>query len=406
MRNGSPDRSNALTRATAAIVVAMLLMLICTAPASADDAAKELIERANKLMRQREFDAAKPLLADAVKKLQAAILAEPQDAELHFDLSRAYWAQGKKGQSIASLSQAVLLAPDNRAYRLERFRRLRSTGRIGETIKDIKAALKETPDDADLLIELAKARTSLGQYEEAQEALSKAGEIDPNNDELHHTRGMLLARQRQLDAAVKAFEQHVSLHPDHFAAHYNLAQIYQLQGNNEKALKHFLKADEIAPNDAGALAKLIQCFQATGDIKNRNRYHDRYVRLYRDGRILNGRFCRDQFIHANHRVIVIEHLDVNDKQVLKYVFFAYDKAGTALLQKITLGLSPLYAKVQIAQGKLRPGQRLYHLEWRRQREYRSYAMYYGEPAYDKIRQKVMEVLDGRAKPETSLGVDR
>ena len=385
-----------------AVAVLLLLTQLAAAQDAKSETPGEQLDRSLQLLREGRLDTGNEQLAKATERLEAHVTTNPRDAEARFDLARAYWAAERRGAAVAAATEAVELAPDNKDYQLARFGYLRAVGRLGDTIKDVKALLEQSPDDADYWIELGRSYFASRRYDEASEAYQRARTIDDENPRLYHSLGSLYARQGQLDDAIEAFKTQAQRYPDQFDSHFNLAQIHQLRGENEEALKHFIEADRINSNDAGTIAKLVQCFQAKGDRIARDEARRRLMFMFREGRTKATRYCRDQFIHNEKYVIVIEHFERTGQQGVKYEFYVYNEKRTRLFYRIQLASSEYTTRLSIAEGRIKPGQSIYHVDLDKGGEHRSYGFYKAEPAYDILREYVQKIIDEKVKPEGTL----
>jgi len=395
-----------IKRSNILVVTLLLIGSVAVGQDIKSETPREHLDHALEMLRQGRTSVGQEQLAEATKRLQAQVTANPQDADAQYDLGRAMWAAGRAGPAIAAFTEAVNHAPDNKEYRLARLGYLRAVGRLGDTIKDIKAALDESPDDADYWVELGRSYLASRRYDEAYKAFMRVKELDDEHERLYHGLGTLYARQRKLDEAIEAFEVQAKRFPDHFDSHFNLAQIHQLRGETQLAMKHFAEADRISPDDPGTLAKLVQSYQEIGDLVKRDEIRRRIVLLFRDGRVKADRYCRDQFVHDDKRVIVLEHFELKPPEFIKYDFIVYNHQQTRLHFKIRLASSDYTTKISIASGQIRPGQRIYHLDMEVIGEHRSYGFYKAEPTYDRVRDRVMKILDGKIKPDGTLILGR
>jgi len=150
---------------------------------------------------------------DAIKEFNQAIVANPKEAELRYQLGLAQWKLGKSTEASASFVRALQLAPDHALARyylgrtflqaqnlpkgIESFEKVIQSGsgkpvmdeyfqlgkayltmkRTTDAIRILEAGVKVQPRDDRLYAQLGRAYLSLGRKPEAETALAKSNEL-------------------------------------------------------------------------------------------------------------------------------------------------------------------------------------------------------------------------------------
>jgi len=171
----------------------------------------------------------------------------------------------------------------------------------------------------------------------------------------------------------------------------------------DKALKAWLAYRTLAPDDWRGRAKLVQAYQATGNIKARNDERAELIRLWEKGEDVDLRkqatFCREQVIEANRRVFVLEHFHPGGENMVVYSFEV--RAPDTEDYRISLGSYEGTNQVGWETGSRPRSVRLYHLDLYRPKLHETYGFYEGQPSYETVRENVMSILAGEAKPISS-----
>jgi hypothetical protein len=206
------------------------------------------------------------------------------------------------------------------------------------------------------------------------------------------------------EAKLAEFKAILARYPDDPDANFNIGVAYQLKEQPELALPHFetaLKADQ---DDWHSVAKLVQVNQALGRLEARDRWRDRLLVLYREGKVLYPDaqpapvYCRDQFRVEKFWVMVLEHFELIGRRAVRYTFDVLAKPGTPPpLRSISLGSYDFDQPGALRRGDISPGERLFHLDgyWP-DNSHATYGFYGNEPSYDVVRKRVLAILESPA----------
>ena len=174
--------------------------------------------------------------------------------------------------------------------------------------------------------------------------------------------------------------------------------------NLPKEAKGYWKELKAAnPGDFAVRAKLVQVYQQLGDTVARDaeRVALKNLRAKAPKNSDLGKekaFCRDQFMAAGHRVLAMEQYAFDDPNPILYVFFSPDDPA----QKgkwLSLGSYKAINDFTREAGKIGPHERVFHLDgYDQNSQHWTYDFYIGEPGYEAIKDAVIGILEGRAKP--------
>lgn len=142
----------------------------------------------------------------------------------------AFAADGAHEEAIACLRKALLSDPKNGVLWFNLALSQRALGRREESRESLLRAARETPLDVDVLDTLAVVLHELGEDAPSEECYRNALEINPANGRVWNNYGVLQFSQERFDEATKSFETAVTLIPDFDDALYNLRDSYDELG--------------------------------------------------------------------------------------------------------------------------------------------------------------------------------
>jgi tetratricopeptide (TPR) repeat protein len=163
-------------------------------------------------------------LAEAARRYQSVLRAQPDHADALHLLGVVAHQQGDHRQAVECIGRAVTLNPGNAAYHAN----------------------------------LAEAYRALGNLERAADCCRTALRLQPRFAEAANNLGLVLLAQGKIDEAILQFSETLRLKPDYGTACNNLGNALRLRGELDGALAHFRRAVEIEPNLAEARSNLGQ----------------------------------------------------------------------------------------------------------------------------------------------------
>ena len=241
---------------------------------------------------------------EAIRELGAALALDPALANAHFNLSRAYNAQGVRSKEIEHLEEAVRVSPGFARAHLALGRALVADGRASEGVTHLEKALEIDGSLGEARYQLGLALVRAGRREEARRELEasrpliserqkgeaatvlmrdaqadiQAGEVNhaidklrqvvdllPGSFDAHLALGEALSRRGDLESAVAAYRRALALRPDSYAGFAGLGQALEAQSRDEEAADAFRDAVRLRPSSASARKSLGKALERAGN---------------------------------------------------------------------------------------------------------------------------------------------
>jgi tetratricopeptide (TPR) repeat protein len=243
----------------------------------------------------------------------------------------------------------------------------KATAQLREIVAELQAAARQHPDDAQTLLLLGTAHTHLGEDE----------------------------------AAIAPFAKVTELRPKSPAGWLNLGQAYQNLGRAKDSLAAYGAALKLEPDNWRARAKVVQNHQSLGQIEQRDRERTTLLRMREAKKIDQPYYCREQLTHAGTRILAMEHFELNGDRAVRYVFYVIPKGKREPEYRISLGSYAFTNAVDRDAGRLKEGQRLFHLDgYYPNKEHRTFAFFEGEPTYEEARAMALDAIEGKLQPKS------
>jgi tetratricopeptide (TPR) repeat protein len=260
-------------------------------------------------------------------------------------------------------------------------------------------ALQPTTAESDVIDRLRDA-AALAQDRKLHEAIEAARVItreNPTNPTAWSFLGQLLMQGHRDAEAVGPLRKSVEIDPDQFATWQNLGQAYQNQDKHQECLGAFKQVLRLNPDNWRAHAKLVQCFQGLGNIEKRDAERQAIFKLNEQGKVDQPQYCREQFDVSGMRVLAFERFKLEGERARRYVFHVFGKDRNRAEFQVSLGSYTSTNQIEREAGRMREDQRLFHLDgYYPGGEHRTFAFYEDEPTYDQVREKVIEIVNGKA----------
>jgi tetratricopeptide (TPR) repeat protein len=175
-------------------------------------------------------------------------------------------------------------------------------------------------------------------------------------------------------------------------------------GNHQEALAAWQAYRQARPELWEARAKLVQAYQALGDVAARDRERAELVALWKSGTdpelAKQAMFCREQFRQDGRKVMVFEYFNPSGDMMVVYGFVVLNDQGKPDF-RVSLGSYEFTNKVALELGERPADKRLYHLDLYRANVHETHGFFLGQPGYELVRARVLEVLSGKSKPSSS-----
>lgn len=387
------------------LLVPLLLALLTaeTPPDAVDQPFAERIDACQERLDSAEHEDAVGKLRTIVSEIDTALHQTPNDAPLHFELGRARWLLDENESAVAAFDRAIALAPERPHFHAMKGHVLAEMGKGAEAEAAWAAACKLAPKAPDYWERLGDVRRGLKKFAGAIEAYDHSLGLDAKQPAVIYSKGVAQLGKGEDDAAIRSFQAVLELDPRSVNAHYNIGQTRQNRGEFDKALASFEAVIELSPDDWPAVSKAVQLCEALGKPERRDQSRERLMKLHADGKVDKNLYCRDQFKVGDRKAFALEYFKLEGGRAVRYSFHVYEPGGEKLAYKVSLGSYDYLTEFMIASGKIKPGERGWHLDrYFPDDRHETFGIYYKEPSYDVIKKRVVAIVEGRLEPVSSM----
>jgi len=196
-----------------------------------------------------------------------AAQATPRNAEVYYQLARAYLTAGDLKKGVMSLRRALELDPKHAAAQL-RLAQLETGANDPEVLKDaqqrLQSLLQYAPEDPDALHALALTELKLEAPEDAVQHLQQALMAAPDDLVLTVTLAQAKLQQKDYRGAEQILKSACEKAPKSADAATLLGRFYVAQQRYAEAEQEFRKALALTPDDKAALLNLATLQDQTG----------------------------------------------------------------------------------------------------------------------------------------------
>ena len=187
---------------------------------------------------------------DAIRALEPAVKAHPDDNRALVLLGRAYSDKKDFANAEAMLQQAVSRKPDDLLAKFN-LGYLYLTTQRWESARQIFSELThKVPDDEDTWIMLGNSLDGLGREADAIEAYQQCIALNPKNFYAYRDLGIAQLKLKQTDAAIQSLQKALELNPKSLRSERALAGAYLLTGRRDDAQAALQKADQFKASGA------------------------------------------------------------------------------------------------------------------------------------------------------------
>jgi len=189
--------------------------------------------------------------------------------------------------------------------------------------------------------------------------------------------------------------------PDFAPGWWTLGHLFTEIEKPESAAICWEKYRRLAPDDWRVLPGLIQAYQSQMDSVRRDERRALLLRMFEDGKDTSlasrTEYLRDAFRVDTSSVEVYEQFrPTGDRQVFIY-FYWFDSAGKQIAN-FSLGSYERDNQFARELGRIKAGERIYHLDFNAPKSHATYGMYYRSPSYDGLRAIVIGAIRGTISP--------
>lgn len=220
--------------------------------------------------------------------LDAADLANPENASIHHNMGLYQRACGSKAEAERQFSEALRIQPWRLKSRQQLGLVLLEEGRYAEGIDQLRVVLAKGGPRMDILIPMADAYGRMGHKDEALRILKQAAKLKPGAPPAELPLGMLLLSEGRTAEAAQTFERVLRLNPDYPPALHYKAMALGRQGKFNAASRCLQRALAFEPENLDFLLTLAQIEYAAGRKESAARYMAQAKKIAPDsGRLLS-----------------------------------------------------------------------------------------------------------------------
>ncbi len=179
---------------------------------------------------------------DAIANYQKALLIEPQNAVVHYNLGTLLGMRGQIEQSKKHLQQAVSVDPNYAEAHSNLGNIFLLLGDVKEASLNYRRALELDPGFDDTRFNLGMALLRAKEFDGAAEQFQILVKNNPANPEAQFLLGNALAASGQLNSAIEKFREVIRLKPDFDDAYVALARALAAVDRTDEAMKVYRKA--------------------------------------------------------------------------------------------------------------------------------------------------------------------
>ena len=184
--------------------------------------------------------------AEAVKKINEAIIYNNRNAVFHFNLGNALLEIGKSKEAIKSYDRAINLSPDYLEARYQRANALVTLDQFDVAIKVYAEVVRLAPDHVLAWKKYADALIRMQKTEQALACFDQVVRLMPEDAEAHYNKGVALHELGRLKLALSAYEKAILLKHDSTHALNNYCVLMDKLGMSQALLD---KLDKIIENN-------------------------------------------------------------------------------------------------------------------------------------------------------------
>jgi tetratricopeptide (TPR) repeat protein len=382
---------------------AALIFLVAMATAWAEDEtpsrSAEHIDAARTSRKLGMVDLAVKILEMGIAKEEKTLQKNPKDHEAAFELAQLQFELQRDEAAAKSIEIAIAVSPTEAKYHAFRGKMLSYGEDKDGAERSFQKAIELAPRKGTYYHQYSQLLYTLKKKEAAEAQLRKAVEMDPGFGEAYKLLAVYRYAAGKRDEVQGIVQQGVEKDPKHAGLRELLGEFYLEAGKSVEAYEQYTVMAELEPSNLKAQSKLVQLSTALGKKEESKTHLDNVFKLFRDGKVKEESFCREQFTVGKNPVMALEFFELKGPNAVKYYFQVNDEKGEKKLYAISLGSYPFTTELARANGTIKKDERMYHLDFYQGREHRTYGMYpVTPPSYDDVRKMVVEIIAGTRKP--------
>jgi tetratricopeptide (TPR) repeat protein len=181
----------------------------------------------------------------AISDLQSMVRRNPENANMHYELARAYLAKAVKTNKRDQADLARV---------------------------ELETSVKQRPDFPEAKLILAQLQIRSQEYGKAVVTSEEVLAIHPANIEAHLIRAVAWAQQKEYDKARTSLENILKASPMQQDARFQLGEVYRMQGKTKEAEATFREFRKISPGDPRAWTGLAQTMDDAKQYKEAEKF--------------------------------------------------------------------------------------------------------------------------------------
>jgi tetratricopeptide (TPR) repeat protein len=175
-----------------------------------------------RLFEEEQFDT-------AIQRYQEAVLYDDTNADIHYNLGKAYLRTKETMKALSHFEKAIVLNPQDAASYYELALLQDEKGMLKEAIGNYETVLSLEPDNLNAVFGLGTLYGVQGELDKAIQYLSDAIRINPQYVDAVYNLAVALERKKDFNKASQMYRKVLSLDPEHEKARGNLAHLKHLQ---------------------------------------------------------------------------------------------------------------------------------------------------------------------------------
>ncbi|HPU98247.1 MAG TPA: tetratricopeptide repeat protein [Candidatus Hydrogenedentes bacterium] len=213
----------------------------------------------------------------ALTWLSRAAMLQPENGLIAYDLSRAYYLNGKLQEAIQWGRKAADRLVNMAEPRSNLGWMLGVSGNVEEAEQMLQDALRLKPDLVIARINLAELRLSWNNPTGALDALTDGFDRQQATADWWYTLGRVYEANNDFSGAVQAYREAVNIRPEFAEVWNNLGLIAQKQGQLDDAVSCFQRAIEADPDFMKPRFNLAQVYCASGQTEEARRIFEHLI---------------------------------------------------------------------------------------------------------------------------------
>ncbi len=207
---------------------------------SLDEASRDLFVKGSLAAVSGDYDA-------AIAEFRKVLVAEPENAAVHFSLSKAYVSLAVPDSARHYAEKAVHYNPSNRFYRQLLAGIYFDMKRFSDAALQFEKLVEMEPGDTRSLFYLAHAYLADEKHEEALKSFARILQFDPSNENAQVQSLWLELKLKRYGAAIHSLESMMGVNGKNDKLQLTLGELYLQSGKPAKALEIFRKMIDETP---------------------------------------------------------------------------------------------------------------------------------------------------------------